>query len=98
VNAKQIFQRVQQVFPDAEWSYVKALINDGLLEIGRFKPQRKESTFNVVTDQLYYGIGDKNSDLRVDKIYSVAVMDSDGNYRKIPRITDYNKITNIDRS
>jgi len=93
---KQILSRVRMVHPDAGETYVKALINDALLDLRKYKVVRRQAKIDTVTDQRWYNVGDRNSNLRVDKIYSVAYKDSDGNYRKIPRLTDHYSITNVD--
>ena len=93
---KQILSRIRKVHPDAGETYVKALINDALLDLRKYKVVRKQAKIDIVEDQRWYNVGDRNSDLRVDKIYSVAYKDSDGDYRKIPRLTDHYSIVNVD--
>lgn len=85
---KEILSRVRKVHPDAGETYVKALLNDALMEMRKYKVSRKFATIDVVAGQRWYGIGNKNSDLNVDKIYSVSYKNEDGNYRKIPRLLD----------
>ena len=93
---KQILSRVRKVHPDAGETYVKALINDALLDLRKYKVVRRRAKIDTVADQRWYNIGDRNSDLRIDKIYSVSYKDSDGSYRYIPRVTNYYNIVNVD--
>jgi|TARA_B100000315_G_C14528473_1_gene564989 hypothetical protein len=93
---KQMLSRIRKVHPDAGETYVKSLINDALLDLRKYKVVRRQAKIDTVEDQRWYNVGDRNSDLRVDKIYSVAYKDSDGDYRKIPRLTDHYSIVNID--
>tara|TARA_B100000315_G_scaffold231096_1_gene242140 strand:+ start:371 stop:667 length:297 start_codon:yes stop_codon:yes gene_type:complete len=93
---KEILSRIRQVHPNAGETYVKALLNDALFELRKYKISRKYATIDVVAEQRWYEIGDKNSDLKIDKIYTVAYKDGDGNYRKIPRIVEAESLINLD--
>ena len=94
---KEILSRVRKVHHNAGETYVKALVNDALRELCKYNISLGTSTQNVVNEQRWYNIGDQNSDLKIDKIYSVAIMDDDGSYRKIPRLVDGNGLINVDR-
>ena len=96
MTVKEILSRVRRVHPDAGETYVKALINDALLELRTYKVSRKYAKFDTVADKRFYNIGDRNSDLRVDKIYNVYYKNSDSVYRKIPRLLDYGNLVNVD--
>ena len=93
---KEIISRVRQVHPELGETYAKAIVNDALLELRRYKVSRKCAKISVVADQRWYNIGDRNSDLRVDKIYAVYYKDSGGNYRKVPRLINYENLVNIE--
>jgi hypothetical protein len=93
---KEILSRVRQVHGEAGETYCKALANDALMELRKYKVSRKRSKISTVADQRWYNIGDKNSDLKIDKIYSVYYKDGDGDYRKIPRLVDAAYLVNMD--
>ena len=93
---KKILSRVRKVHPNAGETYVKAIVNDALLDLRKYKVSRKYSKMNTITDQRWYNIGDTNSDLKIDKIYNVYYKNSDGTYRKIPRVLDYHRLINAD--
>tara|TARA_R110002020_G_scaffold298048_1_gene513770 strand:+ start:789 stop:1085 length:297 start_codon:yes stop_codon:yes gene_type:complete len=93
---KQILSRVRKVHSEAGETYVKALLNDALLDLRKYKVSRKFSKMNTTADQRWYNIGDTNSDLKVDKIYNVYYKNNDSEYRKIPRILDHHRLINTD--
>ncbi len=93
---KEILSRVRQVHPNAGETYCKALLNDSLMELRKYKVSRRSAKISTVADQRWYNIGDKNSDLKIDKIYSVYYKDGDGGYRKIPRLVDAVHLVNMD--
>jgi|TARA_Y100000310_G_scaffold12710_1_gene13096 transcriptional regulator CtsR len=93
---KQILSRIRKVHPDAGETYVKALVNDALLELRKYKVSRQYDKISTVEDQRWYNIGDRNSDFKVDKIYAVYYKNGDGTYRKIPRLLDYDRLINMD--
>lgn len=95
---KEILSRVRKVHPEAGETYVKALMNDALLELRKYKVSRKYAKIDTVEDKRFYNIGDRNSDLRVDKIYNVYYKNSDSVYRKIPRMVDHSDLINIDEA
>tara|TARA_R110002020_G_scaffold46332_3_gene131880 strand:- start:263 stop:559 length:297 start_codon:yes stop_codon:yes gene_type:complete len=96
MTLKQILSRIRKVHPNAGETYVKALVNDALLELRKYKVSRQYDKISTVADQRWYNIGDRNSDFKVDKIYSVYYKNNDGTYRKIPRLLDYDKLINTD--
>ena len=96
MTVKEILSRVRRVHPDAGETYVKALINDALLELRTYKVSRKYAKLDTVADKRFYNIGVRNSDLRVDKIYNVYYKNSDSVYRKIPRLLDHSDLVNVD--
>jgi hypothetical protein len=98
MTVKEILSRIRKVHPNAGETYVKALLNDALLELRKYKVSRKYAKIDTVADKRFYNIGDRNSDFRIDKIYGVYYKNADGDYRKIPRLVDHNKLINVDEA
>ena len=95
MTVKQILSRVRQVFPDAPETYVMNLINDALVEIGRYNVKIVHAKMSTVADQMWYDLGDLAKDssdnaLEINKIFKVYFMDSDGDYIQIPRLLNTN--------
>ena len=95
---KEILSRVRKVHPDAGETYVKALVNDAIRDLRKYKVTRRFAKLDVVENQRFYNIGDRNSNLRVDKIHGVYYKDNENEYRKIPRLLDYQDLTNMDEA
>ena len=90
LTAKQIISRVRQVFPNAPEAYIISLINDALNELGEYSQKSMSAKINLVADQMFYDISDRATDssgneMGINKIHRVDVMDSDGDYIRIPR-------------
>ena len=98
MTVKEILSRVRKVHPNVGETYAKAVLNDALRELRRYKISRKYAKLDTVSDKRFYNIGDRNSDLKVDKIQAVYYKNGDGNYRKIPRLLDYQNLINVDEA
>ena len=98
MTVKEIWQKVRQTHPDAGEQDVKSKINDALLELIRGKPVLKSYTFNIEEDRRFYAIGDQNSDVKVNKIERVSILNASDVYRKIPRMLNADALINQDRS
>jgi|TARA_R100000084_G_scaffold102413_1_gene58008 Flp pilus assembly secretin CpaC len=94
LTVKQILSRVRQVFPDAPENLMLSLVNEGIVEIGKYNTKVAYSKANSVADQQWYAIGDSTNQ-NINKIYRVDFMDSKGDYVKIPRLLD-NEIQTMD--
>ena len=95
LNVKNVLSRVRHVFPNVPESYLLALINDALVEIGVYSTKQIQAKMSTVADQMWYKIGDDAEDssgnkLEANKIFRVDLMDSDGDYIQIPRLVDRN--------
>ena len=95
LNVKNVLSRVRQVFPNVPESYLLALINDALVEIGVYSTKQIQAKISTVADQMFYKIGDDAEDssgnkLEANKIFRVDLMDSEGDYIQIPRLLDKN--------
>ena len=95
LNAKNIFSRVRQIFPNVSENYMINLVNDALVEIGVYSTKPVQGKVSTVADKMWYKIGDDAEDssenkLEANKIYRVDLMDSEGDYIQIPRLLDKN--------
>ena len=86
LTVKKIISRVRQVFPDAPETYIINLINEALVEIGNYSTKVEYAKANSVADQQWYTLSDSNSGIEVNKVFRVDLMDSSGEYVKIPRL------------
>ena len=86
LNVKKIISRVRQVFPDAPETYIINLINECLVDLGKYSTKDEYAKVNSVEDQQWYTLSDANSGIDVNKVFRVDFMDSSGEYVKIPRL------------
>ena len=95
LSAKQIANRVKEVFPNTPEAYIIQLINDGLVELGMYNTKIEHAKVSTVANQMWYDLSDDASDssgmkLDLNKVEKVYLMDSEGDYIQIPRLTDTN--------
>tara|TARA_R110000787_G_scaffold139116_1_gene252778 strand:- start:736 stop:1044 length:309 start_codon:yes stop_codon:yes gene_type:complete len=95
LTVKKIISMVRQVFPQAPETYVMALINEALVESGKYKSKIEYAKTTTVADQQWYTLSDSNSGVEINKVYRVDFMDSSGDYVKIPRLLN-NEIQTMD--
>tara|TARA_A100001515_G_scaffold127713_1_gene113567 strand:- start:237 stop:560 length:324 start_codon:yes stop_codon:yes gene_type:complete len=100
LTVKKIISRVRQAFPDAPENYIMNLINEGLVELGKYNTKIEYAKLTTVADQQWYTLkeqvgGSTNSNIEVNKVYRVDFMDSKGDYVKIPRLLN-NEIQTMD--
>ena len=95
LTVKQILSRVRQVFPDAPETYVMSLINDGLVELSSYDTKTAYAKITTAANQMWYDLSDSaysssgsTYKLEINKVKKVYLMDSDGDYIKIPRLVD----------
>ena len=86
LTVKKIISIVRQVFPDAPETYIMQLINEALVESGKYNTKIEYAKLTTVADQQWYTLSDANSGIEVNKVYRVDFMDSSGDYVKIPRL------------
>jgi len=86
LTPKKIISMVRQVFPDAPEAYIMQLINEALVESGKYNTKIEYAKLTTVADQQWYTLSDSNSGIEVNKVYRVDFMDSAGDYVKIPRL------------
>ena len=95
LSVKQIANRVKEIFSTAPEAYIMQLINDALVELGSYNTKVSHAKISTVADQMWYDLSDGSSDssnmkLELNKIDKVYLMDSEGDYIQIPRLTDTN--------
>ena len=95
LTVKQILSRVRQTFPDAPETYVINLINEALVELGKYNTKIEYAKLSTVADQQWYTLSDTNSGVEINKVYRLDFMDSAGDYTKIPRLVN-NEIQTTD--
>ena len=95
LTVKQIISRVRQAFPEAPETYIMNLINEALVELGKYNTKIEYAKLTTVADQQWYTLSDTNSGIEVNKVYRVDFMDSSGDYVKIPRLLN-NEIQTMD--
>ena len=100
LTVKQIISRVRQAFPDAPENYIKNLINEALVELGKYNSKIEYAKTTTVADQQWYTLkeqvgGASNSNIEVNIVYRVDFMDSSGDYVKIPRLLN-NEVQTMD--
>ena len=95
LTVKQILSRVRQTFPDAPEAYVINLINEALVELGKYNTKIEYAKLSTVADQQWYTLSDANAGVKIIKVYRLDFMDSAGDYTKIPRLIN-NEIQTTD--
>jgi len=86
-TAKEIYSRVLQAVPGISENYVLNLINEALVDIGRYTNQIENAKTNLVHDQLWYALDDDES-ITVNKVFRCTILNSSGEYIKIPRLSN----------
>ena len=95
LTVKQILSRVRQTFPDAPETYVINLINEALVELGKYNTKIEYAKLTTVADQQWYTLSDTNAGVEINKVYRLDFMDSAGDHTKIPRLVN-NEIQTTD--
>jgi hypothetical protein len=95
ISIKNLINRVREVFPDVQENYAINLINDALVELGSYETKIAHGKVSTVADQMWYDLSDGATDssgnkLELNKVDKVYLMDSEGDYIQIPRLTDTN--------
>jgi Flp pilus assembly secretin CpaC len=97
LTVKKILSMVRQVFPDAPETYVMALINEALVESGKYNTRVEYAKATTVADQQWYTLSDSNAgtNVEINKVFRVDFMDANGEYVMIPRLLN-NEIQTMD--
>ena len=95
LTVKTIISRVRQAFPEAPENYIMNLVNEALVELGKYNTKIEYAKLDTVADQQWYTLSDSNAGVEINKIYRVDFKDSSGDYVKIPRLLN-NEIQTMD--
>ena len=95
LTVKKIISRVRQAFPDAPETYIMNIINEAIVELGKYGTKIEYAKATTVADQMWYTLIDTNSGIEVNKVFRVDFMDASGDYVKIPRLLN-NEIQTMD--
>mgnify|MGYP003679011274 FL=1 len=95
LTVKKIISMVRQVFPDAPETYVMALINEAIVESGKYNTRVEYAKATTVADQQWYTLSDTNSGVEINKVFRVDFIDANGEYVMIPRLLN-NEIQTMD--
>jgi len=86
-TAKEIYSRVLQAVPDVSENYVVNLINEALIDMGRYTNQIENAKTDLKHNQLWYALDDDEA-ITVNKLFRCTILNSDGEYIKIPRLSN----------
>ena len=95
LTVKKIISRVRQAFPDAPETYIMNIINEAIVELGKYGTKIEYAKATTVADQMWYTLSYTNSGIEVNKVFRVDFMDASGDYVKIPRLLN-NEIQTMD--
>ena len=95
-SVREILSRVRQAVPEARENYVMNLINQGLVEMGKYSIKTEYGKTNLVNGQLWYGLDD-DRDITINKIFRVSILNSDSEYIRVSRLLNQDiKITDTE--
>ena len=97
LTVKKIISRVRQAFPAAPETYIMNLINEALVELGKYSSKIEYAKTTTAADQQWYTLSDSDAGVEINKVFRVDFMDASGEYVKIPRLLD-NEILTMDIS
>tara|TARA_Y100000592_G_scaffold77919_1_gene122331 strand:+ start:1239 stop:1580 length:342 start_codon:yes stop_codon:yes gene_type:complete len=86
-TGKEIYSRVLQAVPDISENYVLNLINEALIDMGRYTNQIENAKTNLVHNQLWYALDDDES-VTINKVFRCTIKNSEGEFIKIPRLSN----------
>ena len=95
LTVKKIISRVRQTFPNAPENYIMNLVNEAIVELGKYATKIEYAKATTVADQQWYTLSDANAGVEINKVFRVDFMDSKGVYVKIPRLLE-NEIPTMD--
>ena len=95
LTVKKIISRVRQAFPEAAETYIMNVINEAIVELGKYGTKIEYAKATTVADQMWYTLSDTNAGVEINKVFRVDFMDASGDYVKIPRLLN-NEIQTMD--
>ncbi len=88
MTVKRIFSDVRETFTDAKETKMYEKANQAIVRAGIYNVKVESAKANLVTDKRRYTLSDANSGIEVNKIKKVSLMDTNGDYIRIPRLLD----------
>ena len=95
LTVKKIISRVRQAFPEAPETYIMNVINEAIVELGKYGTKIEYAKATTVADQMWYTLRDTNASIEVNKVFRVDFMDASVDFVKIPRLLN-NEIQTMD--
>ena len=86
-TGKEIYSRVLQAVPGVSENYVINLINEALIDMGRYPNQIENAKTDLKHNQLWYALDDDEA-ITVNKVFRCTILNSSGEYIKIPRLSN----------
>jgi len=86
-TGKEIYSRVLQAVPGVSENYVINLINEALIDMGRYPNQIENAKTDLKHNQLWYALDDDEG-ITVNKVFRCTILNSSGEYIKIPRLSN----------
>ena len=86
LTVQKHISRVRQSLPDAPETYILNLINEAIVELGKYATKIEYAKATTVADQQWYTLSDSNAGVEINKVFRVDFMDASGDYVKIPRL------------
>lgn len=77
---------VRQTFPNAGETAMFEKINQAQVHAGKYNVKYEAAKTDLTTDKRRYTLSDADSGIEIMKVYKVSIMDSNGDYIKIPRM------------
>ena len=73
LTVKKIISRVRQAFPDAPETYIINLINESLVEMGKYNTKVEYAKLSTVANQQWYTLKEQvdstqNSNVEINKV------------------------------
>ena len=85
-SAREILSRVRQAVPEARENYVLNLINEALVDMGRYTNQIENAKTDLLNNKLWYDLDD-NQNITVNKVFRCSIKNTSGEYIDIPRLS-----------
>ena len=95
LTVKKIISRVRQAFPEAPETYIMNVINEAIVELGKYGTKIEYAKATTVADQMWYTLSYTNAGVEINKVFRVDFIDASGDYVKIPRLLN-NEIQTMD--
>lgn len=86
-SGKEIYSRVLQAVPGVSENYVLSLINEALIDMGRYPNQIENAKATLIDNKLWYDLDDDQS-VTINKVFRCSIKNSSGEYIKIPRLSN----------